>query len=251
MTQVRTLPDLRSALSRCRVQNRKGISGILHVISGDPRTPPQAEAISAAYMDAFAGIADEELDASVSLSLSSLGLSHDGDGTMERVLRLARAADRERVGLGIDMEERRYAGAAIEAASLCRRAGLPVVLTLQACQYRTPGDLRILLALGIIPRLVKGAYPGDIADPAAIRVRLLDLVREAHRYEVAYHVGTHDPFLLREIMALMDGRRDLVGFGFLLGLSEDKKEEMAADLWQVSEYIPYGPVGEEDPGQRR
>lgn len=247
MTPVRTLPDLKSALSRCRMQNRKGISGILHITGGDSRRPPLVEAISAGYMDALEGIAERELDASISLSLSSLGLSDNYHAAMERVLLLGRAADRERVGLEIDMEERGDAGAAIEAASLCRRAGLPVVLTLQASLYRSAGDLRILLALGIIPRFVKGAYPGDIADPAAIRDRFLGLVREAHRYEIPFRVGTHDRLLLGDIMALMDGRRDLVGFEFLLGLSEVRKDEMAADLWQVSEYIPCGPVRAEHP----
>jgi proline dehydrogenase len=38
----------------------------------------------------------------------------------------------------------------------------------------------------------------------------------------------------------MGGRRDRVTFGFLMGLADQTKLEMATDGWQVSEYVPFG-----------
>ncbi|MDD1706269.1 MAG: proline dehydrogenase family protein [Methanoregulaceae archaeon] len=239
-----TLPDLHAALVRTEEQNIRGISCTLHVLDEYARTPEDADAVSASYREAISGIAKGGLDASISVKLSSLGALHDGDAALARTVNLCREASRNKVGFEIDMEGSGLIGAAIEAASLCRKGNFPVTLAIQAYLYRTTGDLRILLALGITPRFVKGAYQGDITDPARLRERFFDLVKDAHRYEVPFHIGTHDPVLIQDIMSLMGTRRDLIQFGFLLGLADRTKQEMAADLWQISEYIPYGTGGE-------
>ena len=77
-------------------------------------------------------------------------------------------------------------------------------------------------------------------DYTEIQNRLLDVVREAVRFEVSFHVGTHDPELLPEIRSLMADHRDRVTFGFLMGLADRTMREMAADGWKVSEYVPFG-----------
>jgi proline dehydrogenase len=235
-----TLPDLPSALARCEEQNLRGISCTLHVLNEYTRTDEEAETVSAAYREAISGIAARELDASVSVKLSSLGALQNGDAAMERTLDLCREANRKKAGFEIDMEGKGLIGAAIEAAGLCRKGNLPVTLALQAYLYRSAGDMRLLLALGITPRFVKGAYHGDISDFTGIQERFLELVKDAHRYEVPFHIGTHDPVLLQEIQCLASDRKDRVQFGFLFGLADRTKQEMADEGWQVSEYIPYG-----------
>jgi hypothetical protein len=42
----------------------------------------------------------------------------------------------------------------------------------------------------------------------------------------------------------MEDRRDRMTFGFLMGLSDQTKLELAGKGWQVSEYVPFG----RDPG---
>jgi proline dehydrogenase len=239
-----TLPDLKTALARCSERNRQQIACTLHVLDEYSRTPEEVEAVSAAYRETIAGISGLGADAAISVKLSSLGALFDGDLALERTFELCREAHENGVGFEIDMEGRDLVGAAIEAAALCARKSLPVTLALQAYLYRTPGDIRLLLALGIVPRFVKGAYLGDVEDPAEIRTRFLDLVREAAGFGVNFKVGTHDPALLPEIRALVADHRDRVTFGFLLGLADRTKQEMAADGWQVSEYVPFG----NDPG---
>jgi proline dehydrogenase len=235
-----TLPDLPSALARCEEQNLRGISCTLHLLDEYVRTGEEADAVSAAYRETISAIARNGLAASVSVKLSSLGALPEGDEAIERTRALCREAHHNKVGFEIDMEGRGLAGASIEAAGICRKEHLPVTLALQAYLYRSMGDLRILLALGITPRFVKGAYHGDISDFTGIQERFLDLVEEAHRYEVPFHIGTHDPLVLQRIRDLAADRRDRIQFGFLLGLADRTKQEMAAEGWQVSEYIPYG-----------
>jgi proline dehydrogenase len=234
------LPDLDRACTWCSRRNRLHIACTLHVLDEYTKSREEVDTVTAATRETIAAISGNGLDAAISIKLSSIGALFDGDLALERTYDLCREAHRNRVGFEIDMEGRDLVGPAIEAASLCRRKSLPVTLALQAYLFRTPGDLRLLLALGVIPRFVKGAYLGDVEDFPEIQTRLLDLVREADRLDVSFHVGTHDPALLPEIRSLMADHRDRVTFGFLMGLSDKTKQEMATDGWRVSEYVPFG-----------
>jgi proline dehydrogenase len=234
------LPDLDHALAWCRERNQQNISCTLHVLNEHPRTRSEVDALSTAYKETIAGIAGHDLDATISIKLSSLGALFDGELALEQTLLLCQEASLGGAGFEIDMEGRDLVGPAIEAASFCRRKNLPVTLALQAYLYRTPGDLRLLLALGVLPRLVKGAYLGDVGDFSEIQKRFLDLVKAAAGFEVSFHIGTHDPVLIPEIRSLMDDHRDRVTFGFLVGLADRTKQEMAAEGWQVSEYVTFG-----------
>ncbi|NYT08145.1 MAG: hypothetical protein GKC05_07830 [Methanomicrobiales archaeon] len=214
-----TLPDLTAARAWCRERNRQQIACTLHVLDEYTQSRTEVDAVTAAYRETIEGISGDGVDAAISVKLSSLGALFDADLAIGRSYELCKEAREHGVGFEIDMEGRDLVGTAIEAASLCARKGLPVTLALQAYLYRTPGDLRVLLALGVIPRFVKGAYLGDMED-------LQD--------------GTHDPVILPEIRSLMADHRDRITFGFLMGLSDRTKQEMAAGGWQVSEYVPFG-----------
>jgi proline dehydrogenase len=239
-----TLANLDQALARCSERNRHHIACTLHVLDEYTRTREAVDAVTAAYRETVGRISTDGLDAAISIKLSSLGTLFDGDLALEQTYDLCREANRNGVGFEIDMEGRGLVGAAIEAASLCGRKGLPVTLAVQAYLFRTPGDLRLLLALGIVPRFVKGAYRGDVMDFSEIQKRFLNVVQESARYEVSFHVGTHDPDLIRELRSLMEDHRDRVTFGFLMGLADQTKLDMTAEGWQVSEYVPFG----RDPG---
>ncbi len=234
------LPDLGAALTWCADRNRQKITCTLHVLDEYTRTRGEVDAVTAACREAIREISGNGLDAAISVKLSSLGALFDSDLALSQTFDLCREAHENGVGFEIDMEGRDLVGAAIEASALCRRKSLPVTLALQAYLYRTPGDLRLLLTLGVVPRFVKGAYLGDVGETAEIRTRLLHLVREAARLGVSFHVGTHDPVLLPDIRSLMADHHDRIWFGFLMGLADRTKREMAADGWQVAEYVPFG-----------
>jgi len=235
-----TLDSLDQALARCRVRNDQDISCTLHVLDEYSKTTEEVNAVVTAYRETISTVQAGSLRASISVKLSSLGAIFDGDLAREEIARLCREAKMSGVGFEIDMEGRGLVGAAIEAASACAGGGLPVTLALQASLDRTPGDLRLLLAYGIVPRFVKGAYGGDTEDFREVQRRLLSLVREAAGYGVTFQIGTHDPLVIREVCPLMEDHREKLTFGFLMGLSNETKLELAGKGWQVSEYVPFG-----------
>lgn len=238
------LPDLAHALAWSRDRNDRGISCTLHVLDEFTRTAEQVNAVTAIYRETIAGMAERGIRGSVSVKLSSFGSLFDMNLAIDRTGDLGREAREKGIGFEIDAEGREMAGAALEAAMLLAQRKVPVVLALQAYLYRTPGDLRLLLAHGITPRFVKGAYIGDVSDYHEIGNRLIDLVREAARFEVGFSVGTHDPVILPAIRSLMADHRERITFGFLMGLSDATKLSMAGEGWKVAEYVPFG----EEPG---
>ncbi|NTV00782.1 MAG: hypothetical protein HGA55_06655 [Methanoregulaceae archaeon] len=239
-----TLDSLDQALARCRERNHQDISCTLHVLDEYSTTADEVALVLASYRETISTVSTGSLRASVSVKLSSLGTLFDGDLAREEIFKLCREAKGSGVGFEIDMEGRGLVGAAIEAASACAGNGLPVTLALQASLDRTPGDLRLLLAHGIVPRFVKGAYGGDVEDFRDVQGRLLALVREAAGYGVTFQIGTHDPRVIGEVCSLMEDHREKLTFGFLMGLADQTKIELAGKGWQVSEYVPFG----RDPG---
>ncbi len=59
-----------------------------------------------------------------------------------------------------------------------------------------------------------------------------------------FSAATHDPELVDWLRDEMGDHRDLIEFAFLKGLAEHTKTAMAADGWNVAEYVPYGPGGQ-------
>jgi proline dehydrogenase len=53
-------------------------------------------------------------------------------------------------------------------------------------------------------------------------------------------VGTHDPELIDWVKAKFSGNKQAVEFGFLKGLSDKTKVELANQGWRVLEYVPFG-----------
>jgi proline dehydrogenase len=97
-----------------------------------------------------------------------------------------------------------------------------------------------LLRKGIRPRLVKGAYPGDVDDFQKVQDRLKGLVEMALDAKRPFCLATHDPVVLGWALQRAPKDKEIVEFGFLMGLSDLTKTKLAARGWAVSEYVPFG-----------
>ena len=120
-----------------------------------------------AYVGIFDCIAEQQLDANVSLKLTQLGLDL-GDGLCQEMVEsiVERAA-----GYGnfvrIDMEGSAYTQRTIELVKRVRAKTAVVGAVIQSYLYRSEQDVKDLLGIGSRIRLCKGAYkePSEIAFP--------------------------------------------------------------------------------------
>lgn len=238
------LPDLSSALAWTGERNAQGIRCILALTREYARTPEEARSGAEENIACIRGIASARVQASLSMKLGALGGIIDPESTRENVIRISREAAILGVPLELDMEGKGSADLTLAAAMDCRKEHPRVMVALQAYLNRTPGDIRRMVSRGIGVRLVKGAYLGDTTDFEEIRRLTEGCARILKDLRAPFSLGTHDPVLIDRIRREFEGERDLVEFGFLMGLSDETKIRLAGEGWRISEYVPFGPGGD-------
>jgi proline dehydrogenase len=238
------LPDLASALSWVKERSGQRIRCTLALAGEYARTPEAARSEAEETIACAGSIASLNAGASLSVKPSAVGGIFDQTACREHLIRIARETARLRVPLELDMEGKGSVDLTLSIAAGCRRENPLVTVALQAYLERTPGDIRRMVAEGISIRLVKGAYLGDTSDFAEIQRLTEEDAGILKSLRAPFSLGTHDPELIARIRRRFEDGRDLVEFGFLLGLSDQTKAGLAAEGWRVSEYVPFGPGGD-------
>jgi|GEM_PF-162191 len=220
------LPDQKSALEWCGERNAEGIRCILDVLGENAKTEVQAARSLEAYISCAKAVEDGGLDASISVKLTDLGALFDETVCQENVRTLARDAASRGVGFEIDMEGQPLVDFTVKTALDCA-AKWPLTLALAANFDRTPEDLKALLQRGIRPRLVKGAYLGDVGGFEEVQGRLKGLVEIVLAAERSFSLATCDPVVIGWALQRVPKAGGLLEFSFLKGLSDVTKTELA------------------------
>ncbi len=235
------LPDLDAAIEWAGHRRRSGITVALDPLGEYAKNAAQTDVNAASYLNALIRIGEKAVDASLAIKLSALGLTFARDLAEKHLEEILKSAASAGVVVEIDIEGTPSVPQVCEMAQNAACHGFKTVLALQAYLDRTPQDLADSLAAGLKIRLVKGAYKGDTDDFARIQQMFLALFEKLLASGRAFDVGTHDPLLLKAMTArLGTHNREQVCFGFLKGLADATKDQMASSGYQVSEYVPFG-----------
>jgi proline dehydrogenase len=237
-------PTLDDAVRTVRALNASGKMATIDVLGEEITSAAEASAICSQYHDVLARIEAEGLDSNVSVKPTAMGLELDLDLCKEKLETLVRDAASRGNFVRIDMEDSSTTDATLGLYRELRARGhenLGVVL--QAYLRRTMDDIPGLHNV----RLCKGIY---IESPS-IAYREYDAVRanyarclEALLDAGAYvGVATHDEFLIQAALrsiAERGLRRDEYEFQMLLGVREDRADELVRAGHRLRVYVPYG-----------
>jgi proline dehydrogenase len=198
-------------------------------------------------------IVAEGIDGNISLKPTQLGLEIDADFCRESV---ARVLDRGRelksasgeVFVRLDMESAEYTERTVALVEALWADGYRNVGTvLQSCLYRTPNDLRRMLALGSRVRLVKGAYrePASVAYPDKRDVdrRFMEQTEVLLREGKHPAIATHDEHIINATRryAFEHGvPKDSFEFQMLYGVRRDLQHRLHEEGYHVRVYVPFG-----------
>jgi proline dehydrogenase len=238
-----TLDDARRVVARL---NAEDMRATVDVLGEEVTKPEEAEAIAAAYHDALAAIADDGLDANVSVKLTALGLKVDHGLCRSLTEQVLRDAGARGIFVRIDMEDSSTTDDTLELYRALREEGHDDVgIVLQAALRRTLEDIAALAPLAPSVRLCKGIYvePAQIAfrQPEVIRksfVACLDALLEA-RCRVA--VATHDEWLLERTLERVAGLDETAyELQMLLGVRAERGRELVRAGHPLRVYVPYG-----------
>lgn len=235
-----TLSDWESTSRWCKKRNSQSIRCTIDVLGENSKDQEEEGGSIEDYKSVIRHIIDEGINASPSVKLTALGANFDRELCINNVLELYTVASLNKVQLEIDMEGTPRVGFTLDTASHISSDTFPVTLALQAYLNRSTADLYSLLDRAIKVRLVKGAYVGDIDIFSFVQERFKFLFIILMDSGSPFSVGTHDPELVEWIKGMMANKKDQVEFGFLMGLADKTKIELADDGWRVSEYVPFG-----------
>ena len=241
-----TLDD---ALAVTRALNARGISVSLDELGESVTNEREARATRDSYLIILDRIAQERLDANVSVKLTALGLDISEELCVSHMQDLLERARQYRTFVRIDMESSAYTERTLQ---LFEERFYPsfreqVGIVLQSCLLRTWTDTQRALELRCRVRLCKGAYqePPSVAFPDktdvdANYVKCLHALMSEGNYP---GIATHDVAIIDEARRYarangIDARR--FEFQMLYGVRRDLQEALRTEGWGMRVYVPFG-----------
>jgi proline dehydrogenase len=241
-------PELADASRAVGELNADGKTATLDVLGEESTSPEEARAFTDAYEDVLAEIDRSDLDSTVSVKLTALGLRIDPDLCRENLVEVVRDAAERSNFVTVDMEDSSTTDDALRLYRELREQGHEDVgIVLQASLRRTVADVEAVADLRPNVRLCKGIYiePEVIAfreyeEVRANFVRALEALLDAGCY---VGIATHDEWLLGEGRRLVAEKRltpDDYEFQMLLGVRPELGDALVRDGHRLRIYVPFG-----------
>lgn len=240
-----TLDDAVATVKRL---NSLGAVGTVDVLGEFVSSRAQALQETAMSRSVIEAIAAHQLKSGLSVKLTSLGLDIDDEFCYENVRGIvARAAELQRF-VRLDMENSPYTTRTLDIYRRLHSEGLTNTgVVIQAYMRRSEDDIRSLVPFKTSVRLCKGIY---IEEPSiALRDRI-DIQENYKRllcllfdHEMYVGIATHDDVLLDFARAEIARRSLAAGryeFQMLLGVREQKRDELLREGHKVRIYVPFG-----------
>jgi proline dehydrogenase len=199
------------------------------------------------YIAIFDRIAEEHLDANVSLKLTQLGLDLSENLCQELLEGIVAHATNQGNFVRIDMEGSPYTERTVKITKRVREKYIGVGTVMQAYLFRAEKDIRDLLAVGCRIRLCKGAYkePAEVAFPnkADVDANYVKLMKILLPSGIYHGIATHDPAMIQAAKDFAYDRsikRDQFEFQMLYGIRTDLQRQLVREGFRVRVYIPFG-----------
>ncbi len=242
------------AIAVTRSLNGRDMHVTLDFLGESVSTIGEAQGARDEILRLFDRIDEENLDATVSVKLSQLGLKIDPQQTYEHIRSLVARAKEYDNRIRIDMEESAVVDITLD---IYRRLRFDeefdnVGVVVQSYLYRTEEDVAELIAHGASVRLCKGAYmePANVAYPSKkdaddsfVRLMQMMLSEEARQNGVYLGVATHDEQMIEETKAFTQAQAIAAAdyeFQMLYGIRRDVQDALVDQGYQVRVYVPYG-----------
>lgn len=241
----------REAIAAVRRLNAAGIDATLDFLGENTGSAAEAGACAEEYLALLDAIQAEGLRSNVSLKATQMGLDVDEGVCLENLRRVVERARAHEQFVRLDMEGSAYTDRTLRLFERLRGGYDGVGVVLQACLYRTAGDLERLLIRPVNVRLCKGAYrePASIAYPRKRDVdrnyaRLAErLLRAAAGGGAHAALATHDARILRwasRHAARRSIERARFEFQMLYGVRRDLQARLVREGFRVRVYVSYG-----------
>ncbi|WP_394739663.1 proline dehydrogenase family protein [Natronococcus roseus] len=233
------------ALEHVRQLNDRNVKAIVNLLGEHYDDREAADADAREYRELVEDIARSDLEATVSVKPSQIGLDLGEDVFRENLEGIVETAAERGVFVWIDMEDHTTTDATLDAyEELAREYGGGMGVCVQANLKRTRRDVERLADVPGKVRFVKGAYdePVEIAykGKEAVNREYETLLEYAfEQFEDGIAIGSHDPAMIDRAIELHEEHGTDFEIQMLMGVRDDAQVELAEE-YEVYQYVPYG-----------
>jgi proline dehydrogenase len=240
---------LEDGLAATRALNAEGCRATLDVLGEDVSTLEEVGGYADEYLRAVEALAENRLDANISIKPTAMGLRLSQDHAVERVVEIATCAARHGMTVRLDMEDSSVTQSTIDLYRRVRQRGHGNVgLVLQSYLRRTIEDARQLAAEAASVRVCKGIYvePREIAyqDYDIVRQSFLDACEQLMRAEGTFTaIATHDEWLVygtRRLISALDLDGSRYEYQMLYGVDPQLRRMIVSEGHPLRVYVPFG-----------
>ncbi|HLR76588.1 MAG TPA: proline dehydrogenase family protein [Balneolaceae bacterium] len=236
------------AIPKVQSLNQKQIAVTLDLLGENVEDRATADETVQAYTALLNNIKEAELNSSISIKLTMLGLDIDEQYCIDNLFTLLKVAKENDQFVRIDMEGSAYTQVTIDIFKKAfEKFGCHVGIVIQAYLHRSRKDIPALAEMGADIRLCKGAYN----EPKQIAIQDMDAIRSAYKEYAKIlldktdypRIATHDDLLINWVKNYAEARnidKDSFEFQMLYGLRQETMEQEAAEAFKTRIYVPYG-----------
>ena len=239
--------DLADAIATVKTLGVARAMATIDVLGEDITTLEEAVASKEECKRVLAAIAENALESNISIKLTQLGLKIDTGFCRANVEDILEAAKARNNFVRIDMEDHTCTDDTLAIFRAVRKKYANVGIAIQAYLRRSESDIRQLAEEKANVRLCKGIYvePAEIAFKNRAEVqqnflRLLGILLDARCYT---GIATHDDVLIdgaKQMIRQLKFERGEYEFQMLLGVRNEKRNELIRDGHRLRVYTPYG-----------
>jgi proline dehydrogenase len=189
-------------------------------------------------------IEDSDINSSLSIKLTQLGLDIGKDLCSSNVEKIVCSAVSRNIFVWIDMENSPYTEDTIDIYLEMIKKYNNVGIAIQSNLKRSQEDVKRIAAEGGVIRLVKGAYreKSDIAYTSRreVTINFSKLMGYLFYKSNSFAIATHDERLINEALEANKAHKKRLEFQMLMGVREELKNQLVKKGQNVVDYIPYG-----------
>lgn len=227
--------------------NRRNLSVTIDYLGEFVDNEKEANETVNKTLEAIKQIEQKNLNAQLSLKLTSMGLDISEEIVLKNMQKILRVAKSSGVFVTIDMEDYSRCQKTIHIYKTLRSSFDNVGTVIQAYLYRAENDIADLKKYRANLRLVKGAYK----ESSAVAFPEKKQVDENFKKMIKQHllnggytaVATHDDTIIdytKQLVKKYGISNDRFEFQMLYGIRPEKQEELAREGYVMRVYVPYG-----------
>ena len=228
--------------------NKDGFSATVDILGEFVSNKDEAIQVKNEYSELVRAIAKNNLDSTISVKLTHLGLDLDYNYCKNLMLELVYEAKKYNVGIAIDMENSPYTDNIFNIYKDSAKIFSKVGAVMQAYLHRSYNDLENLNNSNLILRICKGIYNEDSSiafkDRNEINKNFKHLIQSILRGKGYACIATHDIDLIEEIEEWIEDKKistDRFEFQVLYGVPMSKTlNRLKSKGYKITVYVPFG-----------